>query len=185
MAHENYPVPSSPIQASQWPARFTASPPRGPQPSYFMGRANPFTTTKSVMHKTSGPNFKFHQFTNPLGISTDHGVYVPKRINNVSTPPHHTLKLTASSSSLGQLENEYVEYEERRDKELPFGCLHFAINPRFTERFRHLSKNFFALADCQNDYLKPPTACISSTTPFRYSLVFCIPHRWMKAIRLT
>ena len=32
-------------------------------------------------------------------------------------------------------------------------CLHFPINPRFTERFWHPSKYFFALADRQNNHL--------------------------------
>ena len=76
---------------------------------------------------------------------------MPKRINSTSTPPQHTLKPTATSCSLGQLKNEYVQ--EGRDRDLPFDCTHFPINPRFTERFWHLSKYFFALADCPNDYL--------------------------------
>ena len=75
----------------------------------------------------------------------------PERVNHVSTTPHHTLKRTASSCSPGKLENGYVE--EGRDKALPLECLHFAINPHLMERFWHLSRYFFALADRQNDYL--------------------------------
>ena len=41
-AHEIYPVRSSPIQASQSPARHTTSSPRGPQPSSSRGWPNPF-----------------------------------------------------------------------------------------------------------------------------------------------
>ena len=65
-------------------------------------------------------------------------VYTCERINYTSTPPQHTLKPTASSCSLGPLENEYVQ--EGRDKDLPLECLHFPINSRFTERFWHLSR---------------------------------------------
>ena len=104
------------------------------------------------MHRNWGSNFRFHQFAYLLSINTYHGVYVPERIKYVSTPPHHTLKSTASACSLGQLESKYLE--EGRDKELPLEFLHFPISPRFTERFWHISKYFFALADCQNDYLK-------------------------------
>ena len=76
---------------------------------------------------------------------------MPERINYTSTPPQHTLKPTTSTCSLGQLENEYVQ--EGRDRDLPLECLHFPINSRFTERFWHVSKYFFALTDRPNDYL--------------------------------
>ena len=150
--HEIYPVRASPFQASQSPARHTPSPAKGPQPLSTRQRANPFAPTKSTFHRAPGPNFRFHQFTNPLGFNTEHGVHDPKRINNVSTPPHQTLKLTASSCSLRESENEYVK--EGSDKDIPQECLHFHINPRFTERFWHWSECFIALADRQNNYLK-------------------------------
>ena len=72
-------------------------------------------------------------------------------------------KRTASSCSLGQLENEYVQ--EGRDKDLPLECHHFPINPRFTERFWHLSKNFFALADRPNFYFN--TFFSRDTVPYK------------------
>ena len=108
-AHENYPVRSSTIQASQSPARHTSSPPRGSQPSSSRGRRNPFAPTQGIIHRSQGPNYRFHEFTNPLGINTVQGIHVPGRINYTSTTPEHTLKPTESSCSLGQLENEYVE----------------------------------------------------------------------------
>ena len=133
-ANEIYPIRSLPIQASQSPARHTASPSRGPQPSSSRGRPNPFAPAHGILHRSQGPNFRFHEFTNPLGINTIQGKQAPERISYTSTPPQHMLKPTASSCYLGQLENEYVQ--EGRDKE----CLHFPINSRFTERFWHLSK---------------------------------------------
>ena len=36
---------------------------------------------------------------------------------------------------------------------MPLDCSHFPLNPRFTERFWHLSKYFFALADRPNHYM--------------------------------
>ena len=150
-AHEVHPFRSTPIQASQSPARHTASPSQGPQPSSSRGRGIPFVPTQGIPHLSQGANFWFHKFTNPLGINTLQGIHVPERINYTSTPPQHTLKPTASSCSLGQLENKYVQ--EGRDKDLPLECLHFPLNPRITERFRHLSKYFFALGDRPNDYL--------------------------------
>ena len=67
----------------------------------------------SPLHRSAtqsiGPNLKFHQLTNPVGINSDHDVYVPEMIKYVSTPPHHTLKPTASSCSLAQFENEHAE----------------------------------------------------------------------------
>ena len=51
-AHEIYRVRCSPIQASQSPARHTASPSRGPQPSSSRGWRNPFAPTN-----------EFHEFT--------------------------------------------------------------------------------------------------------------------------
>ena len=139
-AHEIYPLHSLPIQASHSPTRHSASPSQCPQPSSSRGRGrcNPFVPTSGIAHRAPGPNFLFHQFTNPLGFDTVHGVHVLERIHYISTPPHHTLKPTASSCSLGQLENENVV--EGRDKNLPPECLHFPINPRFTERFWHLSQ---------------------------------------------
>ena len=79
------------------------------------------------------------------------GIHVPERINYTSTPPQHTLKPSASSFSLEQLENKYVR--EGRDIDLPLGCAPFPLNPRFRERFWHLSKHFIALAGRPNDYL--------------------------------
>ena len=70
----------------------------------------------------------------------------------MSIPPQHTLKPTSSSCSLGKLENEYVQ--EGWDRDLSLVCLHFPINPRFTECYWHQSKYFSALADRQNDCLK-------------------------------
>ena len=132
-ANEIYPVRSWPIQASQSPARHTASRPRGPQPSSSRGKKNPFTSTQGIIHWSLGPNFRFHQITNPLGIDSVHGVHVPRRINYTSTPPQNTFKPTASSCSLGQMENEYNQ--EGRDRDLPLECLHFPLNHRFTECF--------------------------------------------------
>ena len=139
-AHEIYPVRSSPIQAPQSPARHIASLSRGPQPSYSRGRGNPFAPTPSqgITHRSLGPNFRFPEFTNPLGINTVQGIHVPERINYTSTPPQHTLKPAASFCSLGQLENEYVQ--EGRDGDLPLEYLHFHVNHHFTERFRQHSK---------------------------------------------
>ena len=88
---------------------------------------------------------------------------MPERISYTSTPPQHTLKPTASSCSLGQLENEYVQ--EGRDKDLPLESWHFLINLSFTERFWHLPKYFFALADRQNDYLN--TFFTRDTAPYK------------------
>ena len=150
-AHEAYPVRSSPIQASHLLGRHTASPSRGPQTSSSRGKVNPFVPTQGIPHRSQGPNFRFHEFTNHLGINTLQGIHVPKRMNSTSTPPQHTLKPAAKFCSLGQLKNEYVQ--EGRDRDLPFECTHFPINPRFTEQFWHLSKYFFALADRPNDYL--------------------------------
>ena len=101
-AHEIYPVCSTPIQASQSPARHTESPSRGPQPSSSHGRPNPSAPTQGIPHRSQGPNFRFHEFTNPLGIKTIQGIHVPERLNYTSTPPQHTLKPTTSSCSLGQ-----------------------------------------------------------------------------------
>ena len=86
-----------------------------------------------------------------------------KSINYTSTPPQHTLKPTASSCSLGQLENKYVQ--EGRHKDLVLECLHFPINLRLTERFWHLSKYFFALADHPNGYLN--TFFTRDTAPYK------------------
>ena len=88
---------------------------------------------------------------------------MPERISYTSTPPQHTLKPTASSCSLEKMENEYVQ--EGRDKELPLESLHFPLNPRFTERFWHLSKYVFALADRPNDYFN--TSFTRDTSPHK------------------
>ena len=72
------------------------------------GKTNPFAPTQGIPHLSRGPNFCFHEFTNPHGINTLQGIHVPERINYTFSPPQHTLKPTASSCSLGQLENEYV-----------------------------------------------------------------------------
>ena len=69
-ALEIYPVRSSPIQTSQSPARHTASPSRGPQPSSSRGNRNPLAPTQGIIHQSQAPNFRSHEFTNPLGINT-------------------------------------------------------------------------------------------------------------------
>ena len=176
MAPEIYPVRSSPIQVWKSPARHTGSPPQGLQPSVSLGRGRviPFAHTPGITHRALGPNFRFHQTTNPLGINTVDCIPVPERINFASKLPQHTLKPTASSPSLGKLENEYVI--EGRDKDFPLECLHFPINPHFTERFWRLSKYFFALQDILNtfftqDVAPPPNAFTKKTTPSISSLL--------------
>ena len=116
----------------------------------------------------------------PLVLNTLQGVHVPERINYTSTPPQPTLKPTASSCPLGQLVNEYVH--EGRDRDLPLECGHFPINPRFTERFWHLSKYFSALADRPNDYLntffthvKAPYKIYAKYDPFYLQFSFPRP----------
>ena len=145
MAHEIYPVRSLPMQASQSPTRAYRKQSQRPTALILKARVSPSATTHGVMQWTTGPNFMFNQFTNPVIITTDHGVYV----HNVSTPLHHTFQPAASSCSLGQLEKDCVE--EGREKDLPLECLHFPIHHRFTERFWHLSKYVFALAGRQNN----------------------------------
>ena len=88
---------------------------------------------------------------------------MPEWINYTSTQLQHTLEPIASSCSLGKLENEYVQ--EGWDKELPLERLHFPLSPRFTERFWHLSKYFFALADRPIDYFN--TFCTCDTAPYK------------------
>ena len=127
------------------------------------GRPNFFLPKHGIPHRSQGPNFRFYECTNPLGIITIQGIYVPERISYTSTPPQHTLKPTAISCFLGQLENEYVQ--EGRDKGLPLECLHFPINPCLTERFWHLSKYIFELADRPNDYLN--TFFTRDTAPYK------------------
>ena len=130
-----------------------------------------------IVHRDS---IFFHEFTNSLGIKTLQGIHVPERINYTSNPPQHTLKPTASSCSLGQLENECVR--EERDRDLPLECLHFPLNPRFTERFWHLSKYFSALATTSIPSSRatlPLTKFISSMTPFTYNLASYTLHKWM------
>ena len=161
-AHESYPVRSSPIQTSQSPARHTVSPPRGPKPSSSRGRPNPFVPTHDIPHRSEGPNFRFHEFTNPLGINTLQGIHVPERNNYTSTLIQHTLKPTASSFSLGQLENEYVQ--EGRDKDFPLECLHFNISSTSTP---------------SSLLIRHPTKYTPSTIPSTCNLDFYNPHRWM------
>ena len=113
--HEIFPVRSSPKQTSQSPARHQASPSRGPQPSSSRGRGNPIAPTQGIPRRTQGPNFRFHEFTNPLGINTLQGIHVSERINYTSTPPEHTLEPKASFH--GQLENEYIqEVTKKKEK---------------------------------------------------------------------
>ena len=184
-AHEIYAVSSSPKQASQSPARHTASPSRGPQPSSYRGSGNPFAPTQGITYRSQGPNFRIHEFINPLGFNALQGIHVPERIIYTSTLLQQTLKPTASSCSLGQLENEYVQ--EGRDSDLPLECLHFPINHRFTERFWNQSKYFFDHEDCPNGYLNtffetlPSTEFIRSMIPSIFNSVSYIPHRWMSA----
>ena len=166
--HEVYPAPSSRIQASQSMARYAAGSSRGPQPSSSRGRINPFVPTQGIPRRSQGPNFRFPEFTNPLGINTLQRINAPERINYTSTPHQHTLKPTASSCSLGQLENEYVE--EGRDREIPLECAQFSINPRFTERFWHLSRFIFTLADRPKDCLN--TFFTQDTAPYKIYLKF-------------
>ena len=149
--HETYPAQSPQTQPGQSLARYAKSSSRGSQNSPSRGKSNPFAPTQGIPHRSQGPNFWFHEFANPLGINTLQRILVPERINYTSIPPQRTLKPTDSSCSLGQLENEYVQ--EGRDRELPLECVHFPINPRFTERSWHLSKYFFALTDRPNDSL--------------------------------
>ena len=85
-AHEIYRVRCSPIQASQSPARHSASPSRGPQPSCSRGWPNPFAPTHGIPHKSQQTNFTFHVFTNPLGINTIQVIHVPEIISYTS--PH-------------------------------------------------------------------------------------------------
>ena len=96
-AHEIYSARSSPIQASQSPARHTTSSPRGPQTSSSRGRPNPFAPTHGIPRRSQGPTFRFHKFTNALGINTGQGLHVSERISYTSIPPQHTLKPIASS----------------------------------------------------------------------------------------
>ena len=163
-----YPVHSSPIQGSQSPARHTASPPRGPQPSFSRGRPNPFAPLQGIPHRSQGPNVRFHEFTNPLGINTIQGIHVLERINYTSTPPQHTLKPTASSCSLGQLDNEYVQ--ERRDKDLPLECLHFPINSRFTEPRIGVKKKHFYSRQCTLQKIR-------QTRPLLFTTYFFTSHK--------
>ena len=159
--HETYPARSP--QVSQSPAHTGQSSSRGPQPSPSRALTNPFAPTQGIPHRNKGPDFRYHEFTNPLGINTRQGIHVAERINYTSTPPQHNLKPTASSCSLGELENEHIE--EGRDQNLPLECAHFPLNPRFTERFWHQSRYFFALADRANDYLN--TFFSRDTAPYK------------------
>ena len=53
-------LPSTFSTRSQSLARYTASPPRGPQPSSFKQRTNPLAPKKITLHRESGPKFQFH-----------------------------------------------------------------------------------------------------------------------------
>ena len=57
--------------------------------------------TSPTGHRDPIPNYRFHEFTSPLGINSLQGIHVPERINYTSAQPQHTLKPTASSCSLG------------------------------------------------------------------------------------
>ena len=175
-AYEIYHVHSSHVQASQSPAQHRASLSRGPQPSSSRGRGNPFGPTQRIPHRSPG----IYEFTNSLGINTLQGIHVPEWINYTSTPPQHTLKPTTSSCSLGQFENQYVQ--EGRDRDLPQECLPFLLISRYTERFWHLSKYFFALAARPNDYLKTffthdaaPYKIYAKYDPFYFQFGFLYP----------
>ena len=174
---EIYLVRSSPIQASQSPARNTASPSRGPQPSSSRGRPNPFAPSHGIPHRSQGPNFRFQKFRNTLGINTIQGIHVPERISYTSTPPQHTLKPRASSCSLGQLENEYVL--EGRDKDFPLYCLNFPLNPSSWNGFGICLSTCLHMQVAQTITLIPsllatlnPTKLMLNTTPFIYKSVF-------------
>ena len=163
-AHEIYPVSSSPTQASQSPVRHTASPPRGPQPSSFREKTNPFTHTlkgSSIEHPA-----KTFAFTNLKILSASAQPTVFMSPSGSTTHRHHHTthaQVTASSCSLGQMENEYVQ--EGQDRDLPLKYLHFPISHRFTERFWHQSQYFFDLADRQNNYLN--TFLTRDVAPYR------------------
>ena len=177
-AHKGYPVRSSPVQASQYPARHTASLSRGSQPSFSRGRPNPFAPTQGFPHRSQGPNLRFHEFTNLLGLNTIQGIHVPERINYTSTQPQHTLKPTASSCSLGQLENEYVQ--EGRDKDLPLECLQFPLNPRIClSTSLHLQIAQTTTSILFSLVTLHPTKSMLNTTLFTCNSFFCIPHIWM------
>ena len=53
-------LPSTFSTRSQSLARYTASPPRSPQPSSLKQRTNPLASTKITLHRASGPKFQFH-----------------------------------------------------------------------------------------------------------------------------
>ena len=91
ITHEIYPVRSSPIQNSQTPARYSAGSPRGSQPSPFKARVNPFTLTQGVLHRAPWRNFKFHQFTNPVGTNTGCSRSRKDKLPGHTTSPHHLI----------------------------------------------------------------------------------------------
>ena len=134
----------SPVRAPQLPSasRYMACPPWSAQTSSLKAKAKPFTPTQRTFHRPSGPSTNFQQFTNPLGIFTEHGIQVPERLVYVSNPQDYTLKPTANSHSLGLLENECVG--KILDKNLLLKSACFPINPRFTELLCHTSKYVFA-----------------------------------------
>ena len=107
MRHETYPVRMSPLGAPTF--RPTTSPPRSRQPSSSKPKPNPFLPTQKTLHSPPGHSFLFHQFNNSLGINTEHSTHVTERKNYISTPLEYALKSTSSTSTIGQLENEYVE----------------------------------------------------------------------------
>ena len=62
-----------------------------PVTPFSRGTGNSFAPTQGIIHRAPGPIFRFHQFTNPLGIQTIHAVHVPELLNYKATPPQHTL----------------------------------------------------------------------------------------------
>ena len=92
VTREIYPVGVSQVRAPYSPAtsRYRTSQPRGSQTSLSTkAKAKPFVPTQTTFHGPTGPNFKFHQFANPLKINTYHGIHVPERKKYFSKPPHH------------------------------------------------------------------------------------------------
>ena len=136
---------------------------------------NRLLVTPQVPHEADSPHplvekeipFR-RQKASPTGhrdpiSDTLQGIHVPERINYTSTPPQHTLKPSASSCSLEQLEIKNAH--EGRDRDLPLEYAHFPLNPGFSERFWHLSKHFVALDGRPNDYLN--TFFTRDTAPYK------------------
>ena len=87
--HEIYPVRSSTIQASQSPARHTASTSRGPKPSSSRGRGNPFAPSQGITHRSHGPIFRFYELTNPLGFNTLQRIPSDLQLECLQFPNNH------------------------------------------------------------------------------------------------